>query len=170
MNDRQLINRIRQGDEAAAEELVHRYHPSILRFCKSRCGNMEIAKDLAQETFLQLFEALPNYREEGYLKAYIFIIARRLCNKESKKPTLASLDDTEQLVDDQDMLHQIEDRDEIHRLLERLPPGQQEVVVLRFIERLSYRDIATVTGCNMRTVQSRVRLALKNMRKESGYE
>lgn len=170
MNDKQLINRIRQGDETAAEELVHRYHPSILRFCENRCENMEIAKDLAQETFLQLFEALPNYKEKGNLKAYIFIIARRLCNKERKKPTLAILDDTEQLVDDQDMFHQIEDRDEIHRLLKRLPPGQQEVIVLRFLERLSYRDIATVTGYNVRTVQSRVRLALKNMRKESGYE
>lgn len=170
MNDKQLINRIRRGDEAAAEELVHRYHPSILRFCKSRCGDMEMAKDLAQETFIQLFEALPNYREEGRLKAYIFTIARRLCSKESNKPTLATLDDTEQLVDERNMFHQIEDRDEIHRLLEKLPPGQREVIVLRFIERLSYRDIAKVTGCNMRTVQSRVRLALKNMRKESGHE
>ncbi len=170
MNDEQLISRIRQGDEAAAEELVHRYHPAILRFCASRCGNVEIAKDLAQETFIQLFEALPNYREEGRLRAYIFIIARRLCGRESGKPALAPLEDTEQLADQRDMFRQIEDRDQVRRLLEGLPPEQREVVVLRFVERLSYRDIAKVTGCNMRTAQSRVRMALKNMRKESGHE
>lgn len=170
MNDKQLIDRVRQGDEAAAEELVRRYHPSVLRFCKSRCGNMETAKDLAQETFIQLFEALPHYREEGRLKAYIFLIARRLCGKERNRPALAALEDTEQVADERDMFRRIDDRDEIDRLLEKLPPEQQEAVVLRFIERLTYRDIAKVTGCHMRTVQSRVRLGLKNMRKESGHE
>lgn len=170
MSDEELINRIRQGDEAAAKELIHRYYPPIFRYCHYRCGSKETAEDLTQETFLRLFEALPGYKEEGKFRAYIFSIAHRLCISESKKAPMAPMEETEQLVDKSDMIRQIEDRDEIRHLLERLPPGQREAIVLRFGERLSFPDLAKATGSNLRTVQSRVRLALEKMRKEISYE
>ena len=64
----------------------------------------------------------------------------------------------------------LEDRDELHSLLERLPPGQREAVILRFGEQLSFRDIARATGCSVWTAQGRVRCALKNLRKELRHE
>ncbi len=171
MNDEELINRIRQGDEAAANELVHRYHPPILRYCKSRCGNWELAEDLTQETFLRLFRYFPSYRNEaGRFKAYLFSIAARLCNTECKKSVLTSLDDVEQLVDKTDMLRQVEDMDEIRSLLERLPPEQRETIILRFGDEFSFPEIAKLMDCNMSTAQSRVVYALNAMRKELSHE
>ena len=171
MSDEELINRIRQGDEAASTELVRRYHPPILRYCKSRCGSWETAEDLAQETFLRLFKYLSSYRnEEGRFKAYLFSIAARLCNTEGKRPAFALLDDAEPPADKDDMFRQIEDMDVIRRLLEHLPPVQRQTIILRFGDGFSFPEIAELMNCNVSTAQSRVTYALHAMRKELGHE
>lgn len=170
MSDEELINRIRQGDEAAGEELIRRYYASVLRYCRYRCGNRETAEELTQDTFLRLFKYLSSYKSEGKFKAYLFSIASRLCNNEGRSAPLYPLEDGERLADPRDELRRIEDRDTIRSLLEALPSGQREAVILRFGERLTYHEIAKATGCNMRAAQGRVRCALKNMRKEISHE
>jgi len=67
-------------------------------------------------------------------------------------------------------MRRIEDQSEINYLLNILSPEQREAVILRFGEQLEFREIAKVMGCNMRTAQSRVRNALKIMRKEQENE
>ena len=69
-----------------------------------------------------------------------------------------SLDDKE-VIEESDEMSRIEDKSEIDYLLNVLSPEQREAVILRFGEELSYREIALVTGCNMRTAQSRVRVS-----------
>ena len=64
----------------------------------------------------------------------------------------------------------LEDRAEINYFLNFLSSEQMEAVILRFGEQLSFGEIAKVMGCNMRTAQSRVRNALKIMRKEQENE
>ena len=170
MSDEELVKRIRQGDTAAEEELICRYYSPVLHYCGCYCGNRQTAEDLTQETFLRLFKSLPDYREEGKFKAYLFLIARRLCINEGKKVPTYSLEDKENLASARNELDRADDRDEIRRLMEGLPPEQREAVFLRFGMRFSYRDIAKATGCNLRTAQSRVAYALKNMRKRMRHE
>lgn len=170
MSDEELIKAIRQGDRTAEEELIRRYYPPVFHFCLSRCGNRQTAEDLAQETFLRLFSALADYSEKGRFRAFLFLIAKRLCINESKKTPVYSLDGEEQLIDRQDEMGQMEDRDALRQLLGELPPEQREAIFLRFGAQLSYRDIARVTGCNLRTVQSRVMYGLKHMRKRLSHE
>ena len=69
-----------------------------------------------------------------------------------------------------DDLRRIENKSEIDYLLNMLSPEQREAVILRFGEQLGFMEIAKITGCNMRTAQSRVRNALKIMRKERNNE
>ena len=57
-SDDDLVERIRVGDEKAAEELIKRYYTSILFYCKRHCFHLERAEDLTQETFLKLFKNL----------------------------------------------------------------------------------------------------------------
>ncbi len=170
MIDDELINRIRQGDGAAAEELVRRWYPSVLRYCRWRLRSGEAAADLTQETFLRLFRSLDGYRREGKFKAYLFAIASRLCIDEDRRAPLYPLEEADGAEGERDALRQLEDRDEIGRLLAQLPPEQREAVLLRYGEGLSYRDIAGVTGCNLRTAQSRVKYALRAMRKGMRHE
>lgn len=169
-SDDALVEQIRIGDEKAAEELIRRYYTSVLRYCKRQCFNLEKAEDLTQETFLKLFKNLSGYKEKGKFKAYLYTIANHLCIDESRKMKDCSLENEEEIRDECDELRRIEDKSEIGYLLNVLSPEQREAVILRFGEELSFWEIAKVMGCNMRTAQSRVRNALKIMRKEQENE
>lgn len=169
-SDDALVEQIRIGDEKAAEELIRRYYTSVLRYCKRQCFNLEKAEDLTQETFLKLFKNLSGYKEKGKFKAYLYTIANHLCIDESRKMKECSLENEGEIRDECDGLRRIEDKSEIGYLLNVLSPEQREAVILRFGEGLSFWEIAKVMGCNMRTAQSRVRNALKIMRKEQENE
>ena len=165
MNDDDLVEQIRLGDEKAAEELIKRYYTSILRYCKRQCFNHEKAEDLTQETFLKLFRNLSGYKGKRKFKAYLYTIANHLCVDESRKMKVYPLENEEDIGYECVEMHRIEDRSEIDYLLDALSPEQREAVILRFGEQLEFWEIAKVMGCNMRTAQSRVRNALKIMRK-----
>ena len=169
-SDDALVEQIRLEDEKAAEELIRRYYTSVLRYCKRQCFNLEKAEDLTQETFLKLFKNLSGYKEKGKFKAYLYTIANHLCIDESRKMKECSLENEGEIRDECDELRRIEDKSEVGYLLNVLSPEQREAVILRFGEELSFWEIAKVMGCNMRTAQSRVRNALKIMRKEQENE
>lgn len=170
MSDDELINRIKGGDEAAAEELIDRYYDAILRYCGWHCSVPEKAEDLAQETFLKLFRSLPRYKGRNKFKAYLYTIANRLCIDESRKMSLYSLEDAAEIAGGKNEIAQAEHREDIRRLLSVLSAQQREAVLLRFGQELSFSEIANVMGCSMRTAQSRVRNALRLMKRECGNE
>lgn len=170
MSDDELVERICQGDGDAAEALVRRWYGPIVRYCRLWCGSADKAEDLAQETFLKLLRALPRYRGRGKFKSFLYTIADRLCIDESRKLRQYPLDEQEHLADTRDGIRQAEDRAEVDRLMQALSPEQKRAVALRYGEQMSFRQIAEVTGCTLRTAQSRVRCALKIMREVYGDE
>lgn len=170
MSDDELIDRIKSGDEAAAEELIDRYYTAILRYCGWHCSNQEKAEDLTQETFLKLFRSLPRYKGKNKFKSYLYTIANRLCIDESRKMPFYSLEDAAEIADAKNEIAQVEHREEIERLLSVLSEVQREAVLLRFGQQLGFAQIAEVMGGSRRTAQSRVRNALQLMRRECGDE
>lgn len=93
LNDDELVEQIKNGDEQAAEELIKRYYASILRYCRWHCSSMEKAEDLTQETFYKLFKNISGYKGKRKFKAYLYTIANRLCIDESRKVPVYSLED-----------------------------------------------------------------------------
>lgn len=176
MNDDELIERIRAGDEEAAGELIKRYYTSILRYCRWHCCDLQKAEDLTQETFFRLFKNLSGYGsgtkyiERKKFKAYLYTIANHLCIDESRKASFYLLENEAELVDECDEILRIENREEVRYLLSRVSSEQREAVILRFGQQLAFHEIAEIMGCNLRTVQSRVRSALKIMREEREHE
>lgn len=170
LSDDELVEQIQLGDKAAAEELIKRYYASILRYCKWHCSNLEKAEDLTQETFLKLFKNISEYEGRKKFKAYLYTIANHLCIDESRKVQLYPLEDEENIGNECNELLRLEDKAEINYLLNTLSSEQREAIILRFGEQLEFKEIAKVMGCNMRTAQSRVRSALKIMRKEKENE
>lgn len=178
--DDELIRRAKAGDENAVTLLINRYYSLILRYCRWHCPNMETAEDLTQETFIRLFRHLEEYKGRGTFKAYLYTIANRLCIDESRKIRFSPLENfppenfyaknEENLTGKSDVLRQLEDQDEVACLLRLLSPEQREAILLRFEEELSFAEIARVTGCSLRTAQSRVRNGLKIMRKRKQQE
>lgn len=84
---------------------------------------------------------------------------------ESRRRQVWLLEETEELPETADRIGQVEDRAALDGLIAALPPEQREAVLLRYGQDLSYKDIARVMGCPVRTAQSRVRNGLKTMRR-----
>ena len=162
MRDAQLIRRIQAGDRAAGDTLIERYYAAILRYCARHTACIQTAEDLTQEVFLHLFRTIGSYREQGQFRAYLYRIAYCLCVDAARQRKMEPLPDD--MTGKAAPFETIENRDMAERLLASLPPEQREAVWLRYGEGLKYREIAAVTGQPLRTVQSRVRIALKALR------
>ena len=114
-----------------------------------------------------------NWNQKEHAEDFILYpknIGYHLCIDESRKVEFYPLEDEENIVHEYNDIVRLEDRAEISYFLNFLSSEQRESVILRFGEQLSFGEIAKVMGCNMRTAQSRVRNALKIMRKEQENE
>lgn len=170
LSDDELVEQILLGNENAAEKLIKRYYTSILRYCRWHCSNLEKAEDLTQETFLKLFQNLSGYQGKKKFKSYLYTISNHLCIDESRKVVFSPLEEEENILSEDNDISRLVDRSEINYLLNFLSSEQREAVILRYGEQLEFGEIAKVMGCNLRTAQSRVRNALKIMRKEQRNE
>ncbi len=90
--DRLLIERVRQGDESAWEELIGIYEGRLLAYAEARVGRGAAAEDIVQETFLGLLNSLPNYDGSRPLENYLFSICgykvTDFLRREGRRPTL----------------------------------------------------------------------------------
>lgn len=168
MEDALLIRRIKQGDEAAFDELVRRHYDSIYAFCYRRCADRYIAADLTQEVFLKLVTAVYRYSVTGKFANYLFTIAVNVCNDyyRHKRPDSAELsEDSASLGDAEEQMLRRDSGSVIRRALDELPNEQRDTVILRYWHNMKLRDIAAVTGVPTATVKSRLRLGMAKMRK-----
>ena len=165
MNESELIQAARGGDEAAFEQLVRLHEKKIYNLCLRMCGSSEDAAEAAQDTFLALWRGLEGYRLAS--NACIDLLRR---NKRTVDGV--SLDDEDVHLEVCDRAptpeEHIEGR-ETQRLvregLAALPEDYRRVLVLRELHQLSYAEICEVTELELGTVKSRInraRLLLRN--------
>ncbi|HBF43633.1 MAG TPA: RNA polymerase subunit sigma-24 [Desulfobacteraceae bacterium] len=83
--DHNLITEFKAGSLDAMEKIVERYEDRIFTFGLKMCGHLQDAEDIAQETFLNAFRYLEDFREETKLKNWLFRIATRACLKKRRK-------------------------------------------------------------------------------------
>ena len=83
--DHHLITEFKAGSVDAMEKIVGRYEDRIFTFGLKMCGHLQDAEDIAQETFLNAFRYLKDFREETKLKNWLFKIAARACIRKRRK-------------------------------------------------------------------------------------
>jgi RNA polymerase sigma-70 factor, ECF subfamily len=173
---------LERADERAFRTLVERHQERIFGFLVGMVRNREIAHDLFQETFLRAVQAMQkergSYEQQGRWLGWVMRIARNAAldhlrarkkwqdveREDDDGPSffdrLASDDpDAASLVDFADRV------DELNAAIERLPPEQREVVLLRHESELTFREIAEITDVSINTALGRMRYALINLRK-----
>lgn len=162
IQDWMIINKIKMGDPDAWDILVHKYYDSVYFYCVRRCyGDCDIASDLTQDIFLKLVESLPRYRFIGKFQNYLYTMAVNTCNNYLKKRHIEQIELTDNFTTDLDtslideILHD-ERKETVQKALDLLPEIQREVVILRYYHDLKVKDIATITGVGVSTVQSRI--------------
>jgi RNA polymerase sigma-70 factor (ECF subfamily) len=160
--DQLLVVRCQAGDAAAFAELVARYSPRLRYFLRTLAGRAEV-EDLLQQVWLDAFRGLPRLADPAAFPAWAYRIARgraaRLFRRRAADP--GPLPD---VPDDPGEPFTADDAAAVHAALAELGPDHREVLVLRFLDDLSYDDIARVVGVPVGTVRSRLHLAKKALR------
>ena len=158
-------------DKDAKEIIVQKYYDSVYFYCVRRCyGDCDIASDLTQDIFLKLVESLPRYRFIGKFQNYLYTMAVNTCNNYLKKRHIEQIELTDNFTTDLDtslideILHD-ERKETVQKALDLLPEIQREVVILRYYHDLKVKDIATITGVGVSTVQSRIYQGLRKLEK-----
>ncbi len=168
MDDRALINRLKQGDEEAFREVVRRHQGLVLNCAYKFLRNTESAEDLTQEVFVEVFESIGSFRAEAQLSTWIYRITvtkalNRIKGLRRKRRFAAllslsgDLDQSLQLQDPSlpDMVLEHRERAGIlTRALEKLPANQRIAFTLSKVEGMSYEQIAKVMDTSLPSVES----------------
>lgn len=176
-----LVERARDGDRTAFEQLVSLFQDSIFRMVYYRTRSRMDAEDLTQEVFIKAFENLSNLRDLERFRTWLFRMAiNRVRDFHRKKRVLAFLgttkDDNEpdavdmKIQDDPGALDHIMRHEfwkQIKLLSNRLSRWEREVFFLRFMDHLNIREIAQVLGKSESTVKTNLYRGLKKFREET---
>jgi RNA polymerase sigma-70 factor (ECF subfamily) len=178
---------VHQCQRGAFEKLVQTYEGRLFTYAQGLIGDRADAQEVVQDTFLRAHEALTRRYEEGRvrelaLKPWLFRIARNLSfnKRRSKKSTrmdepLTAFDDGRigPLVPECTVTSGLERRQEramLERAMSLLPAEARELIVLRFIEEMSYAEISRTTGLEETVLRGRVFRTLKLLRDALAHE
>ncbi len=167
--EKNLVKRIQSGDNTAWNELIAMYYPEILRYCVWHAPDKNMAEDAVQETFLKAIRYFDHYVSVGKLRAFLYKIAANTCKDLYRKKSLTDVPIEEVQVEFSYMEYgyqAIESDLQIHTLVSELSEELREVVLLRFGQELTLKEIADVLDQPLRTIQSRLRRALKQIKEK----
>lgn len=180
MQEVELIERLKAGEEAAFKELVLIHQDKVYNTALGVVQNAEDAEDVAQEVFIQVYRSIHQFKGESKLSTWLYRIATTraldlLRSKKSKKRfgLLQRLfgDDNEPVYDVPDFNHPgvILDRKEnaakLWKAVKQLPENQKAAFVLHKLEDLSYQQVSEVLNTTVPAIESLMHRAKQNLRK-----
>ncbi len=173
--DAPLIERVKQGDVKAFEMLVVKYQRRIERLIGRMVRDVDLVPDIAQETFIRAYRAIPRFRGESAFYTWLYRIAVNTAKKalmELKRDplisesALASREDDDETSRVENELADGETPDAVlaskqiaaavNSAIESLSEDLRQAITLREIEGLSYEEIAELMNCPIGTVRSRI--------------
>lgn len=173
--DAALVDRVKQGDVRAFEMLVIKYQRRIERLIGRMVRDTDLVADIAQETFIRAYRALPQFRGDSAFYTWLYRIAVNTAKKAlvdlKRDPlvteaALASTDDDDEtsrrglepsdMATPEALLASKEIAATVNSAIEALSEDLRQAITLREIEGLSYEEIADVMNCPIGTVRSRI--------------
>ncbi len=175
--DAPLVERVQRGDQRAFEMLVVKYERRIQRLIARMVRDVDLVEDIAQETFIRAYRALPNFRGDSAFYTWLYRIAVNTAKKTliglrrdlliTESARRGGGDDDEQessRVENEltngetpeSLMASSQIADNVNMAIEALSDDLRQAITLREIEGLSYEEIAEVMNCPIGTVRSRI--------------
>jgi RNA polymerase sigma-70 factor (ECF subfamily) len=179
-SDEELLIRFRKGQREAFGQLVRRYERELYGYLRRYLGDANLADDVFQNTFLQLYTKVGQYEAGRPVRPWLYTIATHQAidalRRNSRHQAL-SLDQEREEIRDGDVhsllsllesrlgspVDHVQDSERgqlVRASVERLPEFLRQVVVLAYYQGLKYREIADIVGIPVGTVKSRLHAAL----------
>jgi RNA polymerase sigma-70 factor (ECF subfamily) len=176
------IQKIQNGDMQAFKNIIEKYQEKVRNLTYSVLGEKSLVDDVAQEVFTRVYLKSKDFRFESKFSTWLYQITLNKCRDELRKKTFRSFfviketDENHPVNHTQNTVESNNLSEIVREKILQLPRKLREVVILKDINDLSYREISTVLNCNEGTVKSRLfrgRMELKNrltpLRKELGF-
>ncbi|MEQ1663849.1 MAG: sigma-70 family RNA polymerase sigma factor [Bdellovibrionales bacterium] len=166
--DNILVERAKNGDVEAFSELVLRHQKSLLRLAFRVIGDLELAQDVVQESFMKAYQKLSSFEGRSKFKSWMFQITLNTAKNKlrGKRPELIDIEKTNiagSLDLEFDMIHG-DLKLLIQTEVKKLPIKQRTALSLRIFEDLSFAEIAEVMKCPYDTAKANYRHALIKLR------
>jgi RNA polymerase sigma-70 factor (ECF subfamily) len=179
MTDEELVVAYAQGNNAAFDILLNRHKSTVYSYIYFIVRNREMAEDIFQETFVKAIMTIKQgrYTENGKFRAWINRIAHNLIidnyRQEKNEQTISNDECEVDLLNNSKLSDgTIEDKiikdqilSDVKKLINYLPDNQKEVLMLRYYQDLSFKEISDITGVSINTALGRMRYAILNMRR-----
>ena len=163
-----LILRCQIGDPGALAELIAKYEGPLRYFISRLLGGLEMTEDIFQDTWLSVLRRISTLKNADAFAAWLYRIARnKVYHQLRRKKRLTELNESlvvPEVVEEPTF--SAEDAAGIHKSLTTLMPQYKEVLMLRFLEQMSYQQMAQVLGCDIGTVRSRLHYAKAALKRE----
>jgi len=185
LTDRQLFARFTAGDEDAFREVVSRYKNPLYMFLKRFVNKQDVAEDVFQETFLQLYTSRESFDNSRPLRPWLFTIAANKARdalrkqQRSSAATLGTISEPgEMTISDildtiisyettpYDQLEKSETAECVRRIIANMPDNLREILILSYFERFSYKQMAKILSIPIGTVKSRLHMAVLHFAKK----
>ena len=174
VNERELVERCRSGDERAFQELIDLYKDLVFALIARTVQDRSRAEDLAQDVFLRIHRGLPYFRGEARLSTWIYRIVANVCMQEQTRPHApganVSLDDERigargapSAADRQ--FGDLELRDRLEKAIARLPPNYRLLIAAHYLEGVQYEDLAEALQLPLGTVKTQLYRAKQQLRR-----
>ncbi|MGH7896547.1 MAG: RNA polymerase sigma factor [Candidatus Binatia bacterium] len=161
--DPELLSRIARGDEEALGELIRRYRNRFYGVARRMLGDGGDAEDALQITFFRVFRHAAAYREEWGGSAWLYRILTNVCiDQWRKRRTVSAAVESFARLSAPAVSGE---RVDVDRALAKLPPEARAILILCYVEELSYGEIARARGISVNTVKTQLLRAKRFMRK-----
>ncbi len=177
-SDETILTRAVQGDSQAFGIIYERYVSRIYNYIYYRTGNHHDAEDLTARVFYRAIRSIVNYQDRGLpISAWLYRIAHNLVanwhRDRSRRPEIV-LDDTVPLhvptEHPEVTLMQTEEQERLLRLIRKLPPERQQLIILKFVDHMSNSEIGEIMGRTEGAVKSLYHRTLLALRDDLGVE
>lgn len=187
MDEQFLIERLKQGDEAAFKEIVETWQNMVYNTALGILQNEEDAEDVAQEAFVQVYESIKSFKAQSKLSTWLYriTVSKSLdhLRRKKRKKRFAYIQSLfgasgETVIEKPDFNHPgiVLDNKEraavLFKAIDQLPENQKIAFTLHKVEGLSYQEISDVMKTSVSSVESLMHRAKNNLKKllEGHYE
>ena len=176
--DATLIAACKQGDREAFRLLFEKYKDRVYSLALHFSGNESVAQDVAQKIFLKLYTSIGQFRGDSHFTTWLYRMVFNACTDEQRKTrrlvpfeggavTAAERKAERRPQEQAQFKRQISDA--VRGALQELKPELRQPLVLRYVEGLSYQEIAAAMGCSSGTVASRLNRGHKLLAKQLSH-
>jgi len=168
--ERALLVRIARGDRNALAELYAHYQAPLFRYLVQLTGDYGLAEEVLQDTLIAVWRSAASFEGRSSIRTWLIGIARRQAHNNLRRRALPLADEAELEVvpasgpEPEDAALASAEREELATAVKCLAPVHREVLMLAFVNGLSYREMAMVLGVPEGTIKSRLNNAKRALR------